>query len=664
MKNNILMKGPAMTTRQRKTRLFGWAVGISLLLLANTAAAKVGQVSTWLGRLYSGDNGDAKAASLDMPRGFVVDSACSLYIADTQNHVIRKVDGATNVITTFAGSGQYGLVNGPVKKSTFRLPSDIALGPSGELFVTDSDSTVVRRIINGQVQNWIVGLHNPAGVVVDGTNVYVSDTAANRIIRGSTASTTAIRIASGMTAPGKLAVSGTILYLVYNSGAAFGQVDLTTGAFTPLKTDFKNADGLAVHNGLVYIVSGLHGVLNEIVTFNPGTGVFTTIKSVYETEWYNHASDIAFCGSSMRLLFSGGSSVFSAAEDGSGEAKLAGQHRWNDADGPRATARVGRPWLLTLSPDKQKLFIFTNQHLKQFSFRTNSLSTIAGGQADNYVDGPAIDARVSGPMQMVTSLKGTMLYIADRNNNRIRVYNRVTNVMSTLTGAGEVNAFNGTKNAYREGSPCTTTSLNVAGCAYFDRPMGLAISRDGKTLYVADSDNNRIRTVSVATGRTALLAGTGQAGLKDGPAKQARFKRPVSLLLSSDGRTLYVVEWGNNAIRSINLITKQVTTVVGNGKAGYLDGKFAKGRLSLPNYLAQGPKDTLYLSEGGSLRIRALNFKTKTISTLAGSGKKGSQNGAPGVATFSNPRQLVMTNSSTVLVADDSNDMIRAISLK
>lgn len=636
---------------------------LGLLAVVNPVSARVGQVSTWLGKLYTGDGGDANAATLDGPRGFVADSICSLYIADTVNHVIRKIDGGTNVITTFAGTGEYGLTNGANKSATFKLPSDVAIGPNGELFVTDSDSTLLRRIFDGQVTTWLTGLLNPSGVAVDGTTIYVSDTGRNRLLKGSTTAKSATVIATNIKAPGKLSVSGNYLYLVYNGGKSFGRVDLTSGALTELKTDFYNANSLEAHSGLIYIVSGLHGVLNEIVTYNLTSGVFTTIKSVYETQWYNHASDITFCGSSMRLLFSGGSSVFRAGEDGSSETKMAGVTRWNDLDGPRATARVGRPWLLNLSPDKQKLYLFANQHLKQVNLKTNMLSTITGGQADNYVDGPADISRVSGPTQMILSPKGTVIYIADRNNNRIRAFNRVTKMMSTLTGAGNFNAFNETRNAYAEGTPCTTADLGVAGCAYFDRPMGLAISRNGKTLYVADSDNNRIRTVNVATGQTALLAGTGKAGMKNGAAKQAQFKRPVSLLLSSNGRTLYVVEWGNHAIRTIDLLTKQVTTLVGNGKAGYRDGSFKNARLSLPNYLAYGPKNILYLSEGGSLRIRTLNTATQQITTLTG-GRKGSRNGAPSVASFSNPRQLVMLNSSTLLVADDGNDMIRAVSLK
>lgn len=638
--------------------------GAALMFLAPPALAKVGQVSTWMGGLYYGDGHDANTANLDVPRGFTADAGCSLYIADTLNRVIRKIDGTTNIISTYAGTGQYGAANGPRKQATFQSPWDVALGPSGELFVVDNATSSVRRISSGQVQTWLTKLHQPTGILIDGTTMYISDTAANRILKGSTTGTTTSVVATGITAPGKLAISGSLLYVVYNNGAGFGKVDLTSGTFTALKTDFINADGLTVHGGQVYIVSGIHGVLNDLVRYNPATDTFTTLQSVPETEWYNHASDILFCGSTIRMLFSGGSSVYRMDDDGGNPVKTAGVSRWNDTDGLRTAAKIGRPWVLTLSADKQKLFMFVNERLKLFNFQTNKISTLAGGQGDNYVDGPGNVARVSGPMQMVLSPKGTTIYIADRNNNRIRVFNRTTGAMSTLTGSGEVNSFNETKNAYAEGQPCTTFALGVAGCAYFDRPMGLAISPDGKTLYVSDSHNHRIRTINTTTGKTALLAGSGKAGMKDGAATQARFNNPVSLLMSADNKTLYVVDQGNNAIRAINIKTKRVTTIIGSGKGGYRDGSFKNARLKLPNYLALGPKNILYLSEGGTLRIRKLNMATRTISTLAGSGRRGSRNGAPNVASFMNPRQLVMINSSTLLVADDTNDMIRAISLK
>lgn len=630
------------------------------------ARATIGTVTTWLGKLYAGDKGNANLAYLDTPMGLTTDAACNIYIADTQNRVIRKIAGSTNIINTFAGTGNYGLTDGITRTATFRQPSDVALGPNNELYVTDSASTVARRIAKGVVSTWITGLSNPLGVIVSGQTIYIADTGHNRIVKASTTNPKTTVVATGIKSIGKMALLGNDLYVTYNGSTSFGRVNLTTKILTPLKRDFTNADGVTVYNNLVYVVSGLHGVINEIWTYNPANSAFTKIKSRYEDEWYNHASDITFCHNSMLVLFSGGSSIYRLQADGTNEVKIAGVHRWTDLDGPIKTALVGRPWLLAMSPNNRYLYLLVNEQLKEVDLKTNQLKYLAGHDADNYVDGSSSNARVSGPTQMVINAKGTILYIADRNNNRIRAYDLKTGTMSTVTGAGIVNAFAGEHNAYAEGNSCPTTLVTgVAGCAYFDRPTGMAISPDGKTLYVSDGDNNRLRTVNVQTGQTKLLAGTGKAGLKNGPATKALFNKPASLLLSRDGKSLYVVETGNHDIRLIDLGKKTVSTLVGTGKSGYLDGNFTTARLSLPNYLAFGPNsNTLYLSEGGTLRIRQLNLKTKTISTLAGSGQPGDLNGPANQASFGNPRQLVMLNSSTLLVADHPNDMIRAVSLK
>lgn len=380
-----------------------------VIIGASPAWARVGVVSTWLGRTYAGDGADATLANLDGPHGFIADASCNLYIADTLNHVIRKIDGTTNVITTFAGSGQLGLVNGSASAATFKQPSEVALGPSGELYVSDSDGPRIRRVKDGVIRNWISGIKNSDGLLISGTTMYVSDTGNNRVVRGSTTSSALSVVATNVTKPGKLALSGNDLYLVYNSGAAFGKIDLTTGVLTPIKTDFLNADGLTLHNGLIYIISGEHGVWNDISTYNPSNGGLTLIKHVLENQWYNHASDIDFCGTSMRLLFSGGSSVYRADELGLNEEKIAGIYRWNDsADGPRATALVGRPTLLVMSPNKLHLYLTANQQIKEVNLRTNQLKYIAGAAPDDYVDGTATIARLSRPSQMVISPKARL----------------------------------------------------------------------------------------------------------------------------------------------------------------------------------------------------------------------------------------------------------------
>ncbi len=624
-------------------------------------AAKVGDVRTFFSKTYGGDGGDANSAFLDTPQGFLADSSCNLYIADTGNYVIRKID-TSNIITTYAGSNKYDKNNGALRTASFRSPTDIVMSSTGEFYVSDADTNSIRLISGSVVSTWLSNLKQPQGVATDGTSLFVSDTGHNKILKVNLTTKSASTLAT-LTSPGKMVILNGTIYVVHAGYTALAAVDMTTGNVTDLKTGMQDTEGVTTYNSQIYFISGTNGTWNSLWQYNPSGGAITLLQNVPETEWYNHASDLLFCGGKMYILFKAGSSIFTADLDGSNPVKIAGLHRWNDRNGALSQALTGRPTAMALSPDGKKVYLIENEKIKVINLKAKTLSFLAGHADDNYVDGVGGAARFSGVQQIVMSPGGTKIYLADRNNNRIRVFDLKTLTLSTLTGAGGFNLFNGTANAYAEGGPCTTTTLGVAGCAYFDRPTGIAISKNGKTLYVADSFNHRIRTVDVATGKTKLLAGSGISGMKDGVGSAARFKRPSNLLLDKNGLTLYVVDSSAHAISAINLHTKKVTRLMGTGKAGYLDGKWNQAVLSYPDTLSYGPAHTLLLTEVGSQRVRTIDLTKKTISLAAGSGQRGNANGDKSHATFNQPRGVLLISPHTALVADQLNDLIRTINL-
>lgn len=646
---------------------------LSVIAWPLTATAKVGDVGTWMSKSYAGDGGNANEAWLDTPGGFAADAQCNLYIADGQNYVVRKIASSTNTITTLLGSGHYGTQSfSPTlnaRQYQFKIPNDLDISATGKLYVTDTDNGTI-TVSSTTVYPWIKGLKQPLGTAVDGTYLYIADTGHHQILRAALndsrpsplAATSLSKIAT-VPGPGKMDVVGDSLYLVYNNGTSFGRVTISTGVLTPLKTGLADAEGVRVFNGLVYLVSGYNGLFNEIWKYNPTDGSMARIQNVPETEWYNHASDILFCGGKMYILFRAGSSVFTADVDGSNRIKIAGKHRWGDRDGLRSVALLGRPVGLTLSKDRNKLYILENHKVKELNLTTNVVRFIAGYANDNFVDGVGAAARISGATQMAISLNGQKLYLADRNNNRIRALDIPTQRLTTLSGAGRFNMFNNQSNGYAEGAACTATyTAATTGCAYFNRPTGITLSLDGHFLYVADSSNNRIRRVEVGTGKTTLVAG-GSSGFVDGVGSAAKFNGPTSLLLSKDGKSLFVVDRGNHAIRQVTLATKRVTKVVGRGRAGYLNGDFSAAFLSYPDTLTYGSGNSLFLSEVGSQRIRWLRLDSRRISNLTGSGIRGNLNGPAAVARLNNPRGLVIVGNK-LLVADSLNDLIRSVNLQ
>ncbi len=630
---------------------------------ASTAKPKFGTVGTFLGRIYAGDGLDANSAYLDNPKGFTADSNCTFTIADTLNNIIRQIDGTTNIMTRLAGTGHYLATNGPALKAAFKAPQDVEIGPNGEFYITDTENGSIRLLKDGIVTPWLKNLKLPTGTTISGSTLFIGDTGNSRILK-ATIPDGAVTVVTNISSPGKMVVYGDYLFVVNAKNTRLSRVHATTGETVVIKDGLTDVDGVAVYNGKIYFVASDRGMYNEVWRYDPTTGEIVMLIRVVETEWYNHASDILFCKDKMYLLFSSGSSIFRLEVDATNPVKIAGIHRYGDTDGGKNDLVLGRPKALILSKDKTKLYIVENHRFKVYDLATGTLSFIAGSPMDNWRDDIGNQARTSGPTQAVLSSDGKRLWFADKNNNRIRSLIIDEARLETLTGAGAINQFAGERNGYAEGVACSTETKGVAGCAYFDRPTGVAISQDGKTLYVTDTDNYRIRTVDLATGATSLLAG-GEKGFKSGVGSAAKFKSPTNLLLSSDGKKLFVVDVGNHAIRQIDLATNKVTTIVGSGKAGYREGKFKHARLSFPDSLALGPNSTtLLMSEVGDQRIRIIDLKKKEIRLAAGSGQRGSVNGAANKATFNNPKGMVLLSSKVLLVADLVNDLIRVVRLR
>src|SRR5262249_2914512 len=140
--------------------------------------------------------------------------------------------------------------------------------------------------------------------------------------------------------------------------------------------------------------------------------------------------------------------------------------------------------------------------------------------------GPATEARLDGPTGLAFDASGT-LYFADYRNNRVR---RVSDGgIGTIAGIGEPGYAGGN-------GPATSARLNG--------PAGVAVDRSGN-LYIADYDNNRIRTVT--RGRITTFAGTGVAGFSgdDGPAASAKLNHPYGVAVDSTGN-VYVADVNNN----------------------------------------------------------------------------------------------------------------------
>ena len=575
---------------------------------------------------YSGDRGPAVDAQLSFPIGVAVDSAGILYIADTANGRIRRVDGS-GIITTIVGTGSsgYGGDGPPAVEAQLYDPRAVALDGAGNLYITETTYSRIRRVdASGNITTVATGLRHPRGVAVDDAgNLYIADLGNHRVQRVDTAGTITTVAGTGkrgFSGDGGPAVEaqldnphGVVLDSVgnlYISGAqqirrvdASGTITTIAGVFRGIDNNSfggYSGDGGPAIEAQMYGTRGVavDGEDNLYIadTYNfrirrvDGAGTITTIAGIGES---------GYSGDGVPAVLSRLYDPAGVAVDGAGNLYIAdsGNHRIRRVDGAR------------------------------------TITTVAGtGTRGNSGDGgPAIEAQLSSPKGVAVDGAGN-LYIADTFNHQVR---RVD----------------------PEGIITTVTSFPTV---YF--PRGVAVDGEGN-LYIADSGNHRIRRVDGARTITTV-AGTGTRGNSGdgGPAIEAQLSSPRGVAVDGEGN-LYIADTANNRIRRVDG-SGIITTVAGSGNGRYSagTGPAVEATLHRPNGVAVDSAGSFYIVDRLNNAIRRVDG-SGIITTIAGSGRSGfSGDGGPAVeAELHWPRGVAVDNSGNVYVADTENHLIRVL---
>lgn len=264
--------------------------------------------------------------------------------------------------------------------------------------------------------------------------------------------------------------------------------------------------------------------------------------------------------------------------DGGQVSTLAGTGSSGFLDGPVATARFFEPRGVCVDPSNGNVYVADTFNHRIRLIAGGQVSTVAGDGTAAYLDGPVVSARFNQPKAVVSNGAGT-LYIADYVNSAIRIISG--GVVSTLAGNGTVG-----------------TSDGVGSGARFNRPHALVLASDG-SLYVADTHNNRIRKID-SLGQVTTVAGS-VSGFVDGPVSSARFRLPYGLAIDGAG-TLYVADRGNHRLRMIK--AGMVSTLAGSGSAGLVNGPAAMAQFNRPKGVALGSNGQIYISDHGNHAIR------------------------------------------------------------
>jgi sugar lactone lactonase YvrE len=258
------------------------------------------------------------------------------------------------------------------------------------------------------------------------------------------------------------------------------------------------------------------------------------------------------------------------------------------------------------------------------------------------------------PSALVFDAQGN-LYFAETGNHVIRKFS-VGGGLTTAAGNG-VQGFAG------DNGP--------AAAAELDSPSGLAMDAAGN-LYIGDTHNHRVREVAAATGTITTIAGTGAAGFggDGGAASAARLDLPTALAMDAAGN-LYVADTDNHRVRRIAAGTAVITTVAGSGVEGFAgdNGLATAASIDSPNGLAVDGAGDLYIADTHNGRVREVSAATGIITTVAGAGfaggsveSFGGDGGAATAAGLALPRGLTLDSAGNLYVADSENHRVRRIS--
>ena len=155
-------------------------------------------------------------------------------------------------------------------------------------------------------------------------------------------------------------------------------------------------------------------------------------------------------------------------------------------------------------------------------------------------------------------------------------------------------------------------------------------------------------------------AGDGISGFADGSTATARFNTPVDVALAPDGR-VFVADSNNHRIRVISADGSTVSTYAGDGISGFVDGSAATALFDTPSGLALAEDGRLFVVDRNNHSIRVISADGNTVSTYAGDGSSGMNNAFGDAARFDNPLNAAIHADGRLFVTDSENHLIRLI---
>jgi cysteine-rich repeat protein len=522
-----------------------WGISIDPagnLLIADSANDRIrrvdtnGIITTIAGngtRGFGGDGGLATSAALNIPYAVAGDSDGNVYIADSSNHRVRKVD-ANGIITTFAGTGVDATSGdgGPAISAGLQDPTGIAVDAQGRVYIVDLDSNRVRRVDTDGTISTVAGstqgfsgdegpatsaqLSRPRGITLDEQGVlYIADSLNGRIRRvgadgvittvaGSSASTAlgdgAVATQAGLYFPTSVAVRQGIIYIADSDDLRVRKVDATqiittvAGRIDPegtgpvLQGRLGDPQALVVTSAFTLFAGGTHGVVQALRT---GGTILEVVAGRYPQS--------------------------------TPTADLARFRDWTFGAVPGVTADAAGSRIFFTEGNRVHVVTVTNPS----STASWTIATLANtANTAGHADGAAATAGFRSPGGLYFDEAAQHLYVADTGNHAIRRIDLAGGLAAaTVTTIAGVLA---TRGFFGDGGEATAALLY--------QPQALTRCSNGD-LFIADTGNHRVRRIASGTGiiTTVLGDGVGASSGEGTPASTFPVNAPQGLACDPTG---------------------------------------------------------------------------------------------------------------------------------
>lgn len=647
-------------------------------------------VSTLAGTGTDGFGDGARlSAKLGYPSGVAQDSLGNTFFADTGNHRIRMI-GSDGIVITIAGSGIYGLANGPGPSAAFAFPSALAVGPDNNVYVADTYNHRICKLTRPAVLGgvWTVTnlagtgiagfvegagsvarFNSPYGLALDSSgNVFVADSANHRIRK--------------VTPVGAVST--------YAGSGAQGFLDNATAS----AAKFNTPQGVVIAGGNLYVADTFNDRIRKITAVGATAGAVSTFAG--STTGFTDASGTAAqFDTPSGIATDGNGSLYIADEQNQkirkidslgGVTTVAGTGASGLVNGKSDVALFNAPTGLVVGLDGNLIVADAQNHvlrriaIKPLTVPSTPFTDAYGVQVKNVLDVEALGLdpgvtyyfRWKSLTTGITQLLGQSFYLYDFPTVVTEAASNLSPSSAVLNATVDPKAgrtavtfeYSTDPGLLKPYEVTTLAGSGVAGfaeatgpAAQFSNPSGVVSNSSGE-VFVADRLNHRIRKITAA-GVVSTFAGSGVAGFADGNGTAAKFEKPTGLAIDGNGN-LYVADESNHRIRQITP-AGVVSTFAGTGVAGFAEGATASAKFLYPAGVAVDADGNVYVADAGNQRIRKITAATGIVTTLAGAGVAGSTDGSSETAQFSSPQALAVDTSGSVFVADTGNHSIRVI---